>query len=101
MSAYVAVSSMISAVPTAPWVAGPITPTLGTKISVNGSKVVLSASCTFTSPNPPFTDLVTLNAGSTVLTDNGSNVLKLGDSITSTQGNKLSVVAGQTKLKTA
>lgn len=83
------------------WTAGPITYTDAAKISIGGTKVILQATCTFTKPaNPP--DIVTLTPGATKLKDNGSNILRDGDSITSGQGNTLKVKDGiSNKIKTA
>ena len=91
---------MIQSIPAPTYTAGDISTTLASKISVDKSKVVLSASCTFTSISLP-PETVNLNPNSTVLTDNGSDVLRLGDSQTGTQGNTLLVGSGQTKLRSA
>lgn len=113
----VALESMITAivgtVPYPPavsgsWTAGTIINTKVIKLSVDGNKVVKKAECTFTFTgvdsigNPVSgSSKVTLNASTTVLTDNSDNLLVLGDSANDSYGNTLIVSSGQNKLRTA
>jgi len=118
MSKPVALSGDIIAtpggVPPAPctagsWSAGPVIETLGAKVSQGGTKVVLQAECTFTftgTQTPPGipcsgSSKVTLSANPTKLTDNGSDILVLGDTNSDSYGNTLTASPSQTKLKTS
>ena len=93
------------------WTAGPIIYTYGSKITVDGNKGVTKAECTFIwagSPPPPpckvsDTSNVTLSPpSSTKLTDNGKNLLRLGDIAQDSYLNTLLVVGGSnTKLKSS
>lgn len=93
MSEAVAINGDCETSAAAGWTAGAIAYTDAAKISCGGTKVILQATCTFTKPaNPP--DVVTLTPGATKLKDNGSNVLREGDSTTSVPGNTLKVKDG-------
>lgn len=91
------------------WTPGPVVYTYANKIAVDGNKVVTKAECTFTwagSPPPPgckVADIstVTLNPGTTILKDNNTDLLVMGDTASDSYGNTLTVVPGSnTKLKT-
>jgi hypothetical protein len=84
----------------------------GTKVSVKGKKVELSATASWlysggTSgsppvPVPPVPDSASLQAGATKLTDAGQGILVDGDEAAGSidSGNKITVSASQTLLKT-
>ncbi len=84
----------------------------GTKVSVKGKKVELSATASWvysggTTGSPPATvppvnDSASLQAGSTKLTDVGNGILLDGDEATGAvdSGNKITVSASQTIVKT-
>jgi hypothetical protein len=90
----VATASDVSASPASGYSAGPIVAVPYMQLKTDGQQVIYQAACTFTQTSSPFaTDVVTLNASTTVLQKNESNVLRDGDSITSALGNQLSVSA--------
>ena len=92
MSQIVAINGDCLAIPGPGFSAGPITYTDVSKISVGGTKVIKSATCTFTMVAfPMITDVVTLSPGTTKLTDNSDDVLKVGDVKVSGSGNILAV----------
>jgi hypothetical protein len=84
--------------------------TKGTKLSVDSKLVEILAAATWLYiggqsapgvPLPPVPDSATLNPSNTILTDNSSNILRLGDKATGSvdSGNYIEVENGQTKLR--
>jgi len=86
----------------------------GTKVSVDGKKVEVSATASWSyiggtapvgscAPVGPFPDSAALSGSTTKLKDNGTSIMRKGDKATGTvdTGNYIEVDAGQTKLKSA
>lgn len=104
MSQFVAIEnySMIEATEASGWTAGTINEVTVSKLKVNGNKAIIQASCAFThttNPNSPST--IVLNPSGSKLKVSGSDLLRVGDSASDAFGNSLSVIGGQTKLKSA
>lgn len=97
---------------TGSWALVNLTVVPGTKVSVGGKKVELSAAASWLysggtsgSPSvtvPPVPDAASLQAGATKLTDVGQGILVDGDEVTGKvdSGNKITVSASQTLMKT-
>jgi len=102
-------TGMYGAAATGLWTAGSITTTSANHLSVDGTKVIIEAECTFTfaglqidgtTPVNGSSD-VTLSPSSTKLTDSGNDLLVFGDTTSDSYGNTLVIIAGQIKLKTS
>ena len=98
-SQWVAIASMVVAIPATGWTAGAISVIDIGKSMADGNKIIRKASCTFTHPtlDPSLVELTPpIN---TKLKGDGHNLLREGDSILDEYGNTISIGSGQTKLK--
>ena len=95
---------------TGSWALVKLTVVPGTKVSVEGKKVELSATASWlysggtsgqpSVPVPPIPDSASLQAGATKLTDVGQGILIDGDEVTGKADSGNKITASQTLLKT-